>query len=258
MASERNRIIELKDYLSSLGIKVNIGKTRARGNKGVFMHRFSDFRIDISKEVSDESILSVILHEFAHYIHYNYDNNLKNLDFIFENYTDDLREELINITVQDVPKDFAALLYNRKNLVNEDLQKLVKEIKLYKPNFKLSAKDNSIENNLKIPIKYLLMYDRVNYFGRIYSIDKLSEYNLKSEEELYINIKSKQRIIKRLYARINRLNNYYNNPTELFARFLDFYYTKPEYAEKIAPISVSYMKKTKIPYIKKLNEIILE
>ena len=36
MVSERNRIIRLKEYFESLGIEVNIGKNKARGNKGFF------------------------------------------------------------------------------------------------------------------------------------------------------------------------------------------------------------------------------
>ena len=257
MVGERNRILELKEYLSSLGIKLNIGKTKARGNKGVFMHSLDNFRIDISKDLKEDSVLSVMLHEFAHYIHYNYDKSLKKLDFIFENYTEDLQEELINITVQDVPKDFAAALYNRKNLVSNDLQKIVKEIKLYIPDFKISENNKNIESHLNLPIKYLLRYDKVNYYGKIYSIDKLSDYGLNCVEQLYLDIKSKQRILKRLNSRINRLNKYYNNPTELFARFVEYYYMKHEYIQKVAPVAVSYMQKSKIPYIKKLNEIIL-
>ena len=73
MACERNRIIVLKEYLSSLDINVNIGKNKARGHKGVFMRSFNNYRIDISDNVPEENVISVVLHEFAHYIHYSGD-----------------------------------------------------------------------------------------------------------------------------------------------------------------------------------------
>ena len=36
MASERNRILDVLNYVESCGIEVNIGKNKARGNKGFF------------------------------------------------------------------------------------------------------------------------------------------------------------------------------------------------------------------------------
>ena len=110
MVSEGNRIIELVKYLSTLGISVNIGKNRARGHKGIFMHCSTDYRIDISKDISQEEILSTLLHEFAHFVHYRYDKGLKSLAFVFDVFSDDLREELIKITVLDISKDFASKL----------------------------------------------------------------------------------------------------------------------------------------------------
>ena len=77
MACERNRIVELIDYLSSLGIDVNIAKNKARGNKGFFRVKEEKFRIDIAKGLSDDAVLSVLIHESAHFIHYQYDKKLK-------------------------------------------------------------------------------------------------------------------------------------------------------------------------------------
>ena len=38
-------------------------------------------------ELSDEEVLSVLLHEFAHYVHYKHDKKLKSLDFAFDELT---------------------------------------------------------------------------------------------------------------------------------------------------------------------------
>ena len=255
MACERNRIIELKEYLSSLGISVNIGKNKARGHKGFFMHSFDDYRIDIAKGLPQENIISVILHEFAHYIHYSYDKTLCSLNFIFGDFTDEIKEELIKITVQEIPKNFAEALYTSKSSLNEEIKDIAGKIKKIKPDFKLSETDKSIERNINYPLKYLLKYDRVKFAGKLYSLDKLDEYRLGEAEILYLLLKSKQRAVKRINSRISKLNRYYNNPTELFARFLDSYYTKSEYTKRTAPIACSILTESKNPYIEKLNHI---
>ena len=136
MVGERNRVIELKEYLSSLGICVNIGKNKARGHKGIFMHRLDFSRIDVSDDVEPETVLSVMLHEFAHYIHYSYDKTLLSLDFVFDNFTDEIREELIKITVNEVPKDFAENLYRKKDDLAKELKMLLLKMKTLNPDFK--------------------------------------------------------------------------------------------------------------------------
>lgn len=255
MVSERNRILELEEYLSSLGICVNIGKNKARGHNGVFMHRFDMLRIDISGDVEQEKILSVILHEFAHYIHYSYDKTLQSLDFIFDNFDDEVREELIRITVNNVPEDFASALYGKKEKLTGELKALTSQIKSLCPGFKLSEKNKSIEKMISYPFKYLIKYDRVKFMSQIYSVQEAEKYNLSKEALLYLMIKSKQRRIKRINSRISRLNKYYNQPSELFARFLDSYYTNHEYTCLTAPKAVSYLKKFRDKHIEKLNNI---
>ena len=255
MACERNRIIELKEYLLSLGIKVNIGKNKARGHKGIFMHRFGGCRIDISDNVPQENVLSVILHEFAHYIHYSYDTTLHSLDFIFGEFSDELREELIKITVKDIPKEFATALCTKKSALNEEIKDILKKIKVYEPGFKLSENNKSIEKNISYPVKYLLKYDRVKIGDELYSLDKLEKSKIGEKEMLYMLLKSKQRAVKRINSRISRLNKYYNNPTELFARFLDSYYTKAEYTRQNAPVASSILSESNNPFITKLNQI---
>ena len=257
MVSQRNRIIELEKYLVSIGIDINIGKNKARGHKGVFMHRSDYSRIDISKNLNDEDILSVLLHEFAHYIHYSYDSSLKSLDFIFDEYTDEIKEELIKVTISDVSKEFATSLYEKKQSLMSEIKDLSNEIKKRYPEFKLSENFRLIEKSFTNPLKYLLKYDRVKIFNKLYSIDNLDkDFFVDKEQKDYILLKSKQRYLKRINSRINRLNKYYNNSSELFARFVSMYYTKPEKVKRLAPGAYQQMKNSELSYFKKIESII--
>lgn len=243
MACERNRIVVLTQYLQSLGIDVNIGKNKARGNKGVFIGAKNKYRIDISKNLEEDKILSVIVHEFSHYVHFCYDKTLNSLEFIFDDYDEEIEEELINITVLSVPKDVASKLFDTKETLKKEIKELSALIKSNYSDFKLSTPLLPLERSLKIPVKYLLKYDRIRVFNKIYSIEKLKEdFEYLSEIQIaYIMIKSKQRMLKRINSRISKLNKYYNNPTELFARFAEYYFLKQEEALKIAPKATQLM-----------------
>lgn len=122
MACQRNRIVEFIEYLSSLGVEVNWGKNKARGNKGFFKVRDGRFRIDISKNLSDEAALSVLVHEAAHYIHYQYDKKLKSLSFILSNHNMDIEEELISLTVDSIPKESVKPLFEARDNLKNDLK----------------------------------------------------------------------------------------------------------------------------------------
>lgn len=245
MVSERDRILKLKEYLNSLGIEVNIGKTKARGNKGIFIGKKNDFRIDISKELPEDKILPVIIHEFVHYVHYLYDNTLKSLSFVFDEITNELEEELINITVRQIPKDFAASLYEKKNILNSEIKHLASSIKNYYPDFKLSERCKPLERNLGSPIKYLLKYDRVKIFNKIYSIHDIADFdNISETQQKYIILKSKQRALSRINSKISRLNKYYNNPSELLARFCELYFLDEQASCTLAPTAVMQFKQS--------------
>ncbi len=243
MARERNRSLELKKYIESLGIDVNIGQTKARGNRGVFIHGKNRYRIDVAKNLSEEEILSVLVHEFAHYVHYKNDKSLKSIDFAFGQVDDEILDELISVTVQNVPKEFAASLFEAKKSASDEIQTLKKEIKTAYPDFKLSEKHRAIERGMSLAVKYLLKYDNVKIFNKIYSvndldsIEKLTEYQKK-----YIKLKSKQRYLSRINSKINKLNKYYNNPSELFARFCELYFSDNAKICELAPNSVREFK----------------
>lgn len=124
MAGERNRILNIIDFLESCGIEVNAGKNKARGNKGFFRAKGGSFRIDIAKGLSDDAVLRTFVHEFAHFVHYKYDKTLKSLDFIFENFNDEILEELIELTVDSIPKETISPLFAAKESFKKEVNSL--------------------------------------------------------------------------------------------------------------------------------------
>lgn len=262
MACERNRILAVTQFLKSLGIDVNIGKTKARGNKGVFIGAKNKYRIDISKSLEEDKILSVIIHEFSHYVHFCYDKTLTSLDFVFSDYDDEIEEELVNITVSSVSKEAASRLFDAKNALKKDIKALSLILKSKYSDFKLTGRFLPIERTLKNPAKYLLKYDRVRVFNKVYSVENLIEDfpYLNEIQVSYILMKSKQRMLNRINSKISKLNKYYNNPTELFARFAECYFLNSEVVLRVAPKSYELMKKNisdnKIPELTQLFNIL--
>lgn len=261
MACTRDRIIDLIEYSKSLGIEVNIGKNKARGNKGFFKTNSKAYRIDISKGLSDDEILGVLVHELAHFVHYKYDKNLKSLEFMFGDKYTDFEDELIQLTVEAVPKKFAKDIFTQKVELKNNITELSKKIKISYPNIKLSDKKNKIEREIAaLPYKYLLKYDCVKTFigfiPKIYSIRNLKHDfpNIKQEHYDYITLCSLKRNLNRVNHKISTLNKYYNNPSELFARSVECYILKPERMSIIAPKLYSLYKEN-LQNINILSEI---
>lgn len=263
MVSERNRVLELIKYIEAKGIVVNIGKNKARGNKGVF--KFTNggtYRIDISQNIDSAEILSVLLHEYAHYVHYCYDSSLESLEFVFDNFDDELREELIKVTVNEIPQKVAEGLYRKKQKINNEIKDLVSIIKESFPDFKQSQSFRPIEKNIKMPLKFLLQYDRVCFVNTIYSVDEIDSVftYLTPPQSSYIKLKSKQRALRRINAKINRLNKYYNKTTELFARFVEQYFNINTHLRQIAPRACEEfdmaLKQNKVPEFRALAEVL--
>ncbi len=231
MASERNRIINIKKYIESCGVEVNIAKNKARGNKGFFKAKGTDFRIDIAKNQTEDSMLSILAHEFAHYAHYCFDKTLKNLDFVFDKPEEVYLPELLDITVDSIPRHTIEPLFNLKEELKQSIATIQKDLSLR--NIDYIRLEQKIK---KTKYKYLLSHDRVKvwegFFCRYYSI---AELNDNSDETLFLKLKSKQRALKRVNSKINKLNKYYNSPTELFARSFEMYITDKDRLFKIAP-----------------------
>ena len=186
MVSKRDRVVILKEYLESNGIRVNIGKTKARGNKGFFLTKDDSYRIDIAKNLDDDSVFSTLLHEYAHYIHYKYDKTLKSYDFLFPDINDEILDELINVSVQFVSKDYAENIFKQKKEVVSEINSLSEKLKFVSSDFSLSKPCKSIESSLGVPACFLLKYDKIRFMNRIYDIDNI---DLTGVQSCYLHLK---------------------------------------------------------------------
>ena len=242
MADKRNRSLAFVEFLQSEGITVNVAKNKAWGHKGFFKAKDNSYRIDIAKGLSDYETLRVLLHEFAHYLHFKYDKNLSNLDFIIKDLDNDILEEMIKLTVDLIPQGQAKELFNKKEALNVEIKNIANSIKTVYPDFKLSTPNKKIENVLqKKGLSLLVKYDKVKVLNgfriKLLTIENVDKYF--STEDLilkqYLLLKSKQRYLKRINTRINKLNRYYNSLTELFARSIEIYFLNSSLMNLKAP-----------------------
>ena len=267
MAQERN-CVNKKDfikYLKSLGIDVH-NNTKARGHHGFC----SQNRIDVDKNLDDVSASKVLMHEFAHYVHFQLEPSLLSnggsLKVLFK--TDDtalIESELFKLSL----KVFDSRVLNKIETMKADINNKIKEHKKIIvasfPNFKICSKFKEFNKFIKhSDAKYLLKYDRVQikkfWFSkkRIISIDSLNKDfpDMPEAFSSYIILKSKQRFLKRINSRINKINRYYNNSSELFARFVEMYYMNPDKAHRLAPTACKIMRTSSIPHFKQIETII--
>lgn len=249
MVSQRNRVIRLSEYIKNCGVEVNIARNKARGNHGFFKVQGNKFRIDISKEISEDETVTVLIHEFAHFVHYNYDKKLKDLSFIFKDLTDTIQEELINITVSSISKKEIKPFFEKKSLLKKDIQDLTNLILESCDKKKLTECVGILEKDIKSKgLNFLLKYDRVKllkgFTPKLYTISNLDNNSegLLNTSVLYLKLNSKQRELKRLNSKISRINKYYNSPTELFARAFTIYLTDREQMRKIAPNTAAFVE----------------
>ena len=235
---------EMVVYIRSLGLTVNT-TTKARGHQGFFLKN----RIDISANIPADRKIEVLIHEFTHYIHSKIDaaitQNHDSLEKIFPNSDyDRLENELFEVTKQfDKNKGFRLLQEKKASILSEIKDYSIK-IKNKYSDFKRSEPYKKIERIIKkTDAKYLLKYDRVRvknaFFGgsKDYSVSTLhlDFPQFDTETRLYLLLKAKQRTLKRINARINRLNNYYRRPSELFARFVEALFVDTNKVTQIAP-----------------------
>lgn len=258
-------------YFKSLGIEVYTN-TKARGHQGFFIKN----RIDISKNAKEERIIPTLLHEFAHYIHNKIEPDMVktggHLDVLFAISPDKMREvdylpsyspaalpsfcsstiykELLNIT-HFVDQNSLCHKFNlHKDQIKKRIKILETEIKQDYPNFMRSKKFKEFDKYIKkSKAKYLLKYDRVKLVSPLFGIfsKKTEIFSIDSIEKdfpdmpkafcAYIRLKSAQKKQARISARINKLNKYYQKPSELFARFVECLYIDKARAQALAPCS---------------------
>lgn len=241
--------------------------TNARGNLGLFREN----RIDIHKKLSDEQFIEVLLHEYAHLVHQELENNMArtggSLKILFD--TDDI----------DIIKDELVAV---SNLVDENSKLLKFDSKKYAYKIKIKSYENLIKNDYpdflrskpfkefekyirKSDARFLLKYDKVKIVTpflrreKTYSIDTVENDFPKMPKAfaLYIRICSLTRKARNIQKRKNKLKKYYEKPSELFARFIQGLFTHGEAIKTIAPITYArFIELVQSNYYGRLSKII--
>ncbi len=262
---------ELVDFLKNLGIDVRLN-TKARGNAGFCMGS----RIDISKNLSDKKAKEVLFHEFAHYVHYKLEPSMVkthgSLERLFDTQEEiiikEIENELFQITLIVFNGQATRRIKALKENLNNKIQNEREIIKKYYPDFQAGEKFKDFERYIRFSsAKYLLKYDKVILKGGWFTMDttisvKTIEDDFPKMPEAfvsYIRMKSYERHRKRLNARNARINRYLKQPTELFARFFQFYCTDVEGVKLLAPVATQRFEKLLeegyYPYLKEFFSV---
>lgn len=233
-------------YLKTLGIEVHT-TTKARGHQGFFCNN----RIDISKNTPENRVMPTLMHEFAHYIHYNIEPDMPKtggtFTALFKSDNPVILTELFKVTNFVDESSLCVRLTEHRGRIHEKIVEYDKIVKKYYPKFLRSKKFKEFDKYIKhSDAKYLMKYDRVKVMGgflgltpKIYTINTIEESfpDMSEAFAAYIRLKSCIKKQARITARINRLNKYYKRPTELFARFVEGLYLDREWVEAIAPFT---------------------
>ena len=236
------------DFLRSVNIEVKTN-TKARGNQGLYQKN----RIDIAKGLKEERAIEVLVHEFAHHIHYKIDKDFikkgGTINTLFK--TDDISEikkELINVTNLLDKNSRLKIFLDAKEETSQTIKRMQTAIKRDYPEFLRSKKFTEFEKYVKnSDVRYLVKYDAVRIIKGVFFKKEyiLTVKNLEKDFpdmpkafQIYIRLCSLQRKQAKLARRLNKMNKYYEKPTELFARFVQGYFSTPETISTIAPTSV--------------------
>ncbi len=236
---------ELIKYFKSLGIDVHTS-TKARGYQGFYLKN----RIDISKNIPSERIVPTLLHEFAHYVHSKIEPFMGktggSIEALFDtSETAVYTEELLKVTHFVDKHSKCEKLLEHKKIIKEKILVYEKIIKQRYPNFMRSKKFKEFDKYIKkSDAKYLLKYDRIKLISgvffkktKVYTIDNIEHDfpEMPIEFAAYIRLRSCQKRQSRIASKINKLNKYYNKPTELFARFIEGLYLDSVTIQRLAP-----------------------
>ncbi len=262
MDCTRNKINDLKkqiiDFFVSLGIDVHTS-TKALGHQGFFRVN----RIDISRDISENRIIPTLLHEFSHFITFKLKAKCTDFIPIFKCNDNYIYDELIKITNFVDENSTLEKLYIQKDNIKNTIKYHEKIIKTKYPEFKRNEKFKPFLKHTKNSnAKYLLKHDAIKvlhwFTYKTYSIINIeNEFPDMPEEFIsYLKLKSCQRKQSSISRKINKLNKYYNTPTELFARFIEGLYLDKEKVMAIAPRTYTLFKGLyESGYYKHLNKL---
>ena len=233
------------DFMRALNIEVKTN-TKARGNNGLYQKN----RIDVARGLTEEQAIDVLVHEFAHHIHYKIDKDfLKNggsLENIFNTSNIvEIKEELKNVTNLIDKNSRLNIFLKAKEEASNQIKGMQSAIRRDYPNFLRSKKFPEFEKYIKgSEAKYLVKYDAIRIMqGFFFKKERiLTVKNIETDFpdmpkafQLYIRLCSMQRKQAKITRRIGKLNKYYEKPTELFARYVQGYFSTPETISTVAP-----------------------
>ena len=139
---------EFVKYLKNLGIEVHT-TTKARGHLGFCLKN----RIDISKNISPERFVPTLLHEFAHYVHYEIEPAINRTGGTFEVLfgSDDpiISDELFKVTNFVDENSLCVKLYEHKDRIKGQIKDYEKIIKKDYPKFLRSKKFKEFDKFIK-------------------------------------------------------------------------------------------------------------
>lgn len=261
MDCTRNELVkkqEIINYFKSLGIEVHT-TTKALGHQGFFRRN----RIDISRVLREDRIIPTLIHEFSHYIVFNKKNICKDFLPIFNQDDEFIYNELYAVTNWVDENSKLEKLYIQKENIKNTIKQQERIIKNKYPEFKRNEKFKPFQKYARFSdVKHLLKYDAIkvlNWFSyKTYSIMNLEQEfpDIPQEFAAYLRLKSCQRKQNSISRKINKMNKYYNEPTELFARFVEGLYLCKEKVIELAPRTFSIFKALyEEGYYLKLNEL---
>lgn len=241
MVSTRNKTnnikTELIEYLTNIGLDIHT-TTKARGNNGFFRNG----RMDISKNLDDYSAIKTIVHEYAHYFHYLKDKKFKNSYVLFDCDIEDFEDELLCVTNFVDENSLCKKLIEEREKIKKSIKNLTASIRNIYPRFSPSEELKQFKRYaMWSNLGYLEKHDRVKLISwfnpKVYSIANIRKDfpNIPDVFVDYLNLKSKQRKRARITRRISRLNKYYSNPSELFARFVEGLFIDKDMVMELAP-----------------------
>ncbi len=257
---------EIIKYLADLGITVKTS-TKARGHQGFFLKN----RIDISKNIKEDRIIPTLLHEFAHYVHYQLEPDMTisggTLSAIFGEDNSTIKKELLKVTNFVDENSLCVRLYEHKDRIKSKILEYEDIIKKDYPKFMRSKPFKEFDKYInKSDARFLLKYDRVRLIrGFFKKSSKLLTINSVEKDfpdmpagfAAYLKLHSAQKKQSRTSARINKLQKYYNKPTELFARFIEGLYLDREWVSAIAPYTTKlFYERLKSGQYPKLEPIV--
>lgn len=256
------------DFLQKRNIEISL-KTKARGHLGFYCNE----KITISKNLSKEKRVSVLLHEFAHKIHseiepdkFKTGGTIEKIFHCLQKET--LEEELFKVTNFVDENSLCKNLEKMKNEYKEKVSFYEREIKKEFPNFVKSKKFKEYEKyqrKTKCKSKYFLKYDHIKIVTPIFfkteffSIEKIDEDfpQLPENFKNYMKLLSNYRKQKKVQNKIASLKRYYKKPTELFARFIEGLAKDEQIIEQLAPTAYLQFKAlSKIGYYNDLPELL--